>query len=98
MRFIEHHRRDLLGKIDHLVQTEFYDPNFKGRDWKSIVESHRAEVLSAADPREFERSVNKMLTELGSSGLGLISASAQIAPKNSISATFRAVETEYGNR
>lgn len=98
MTFTEHHRRDLLGKIEHLVQTKFYDPKFKGRNWKSIVESHRAEILSAADPQEFERSVNKMLGDLGSSGLGLISASTQIAPKNSISATFRAIETEYGNR
>lgn len=98
MTFTEDHRRELLGKIEHLVQTKFYDPTFKGRDWKSIVESHRSEVLSAADLNEFERAVNKMLSELGSSGLGLISAQTQIAPKNSISATFRAIETEYGNR
>lgn len=97
MTFTESHRRDLLGKIEHLVQTKFYDPNFKGRDWKSTVESHRSEVLSAVDLKDFERSVNKMLSELGSSGLGLISAQTQIAPKNSISATFRTVKTEHGN-
>lgn len=98
MTFTEHHRRDLLNKIDHLVQTKFYDPNFKGHDWRSIVGNHRGKILSATDSQEFERSINKMLNELGSSGLGVISAKTQIAPKNSISATFRAVETEYGNR
>jgi carboxyl-terminal processing protease len=36
-----------------------------------------------------------MLGELRSGGLGLISANTKITPKNSISATCRAVETEY---
>src|SRR5690242_9661686 len=85
MTFTEHHRRDLLDKIEHLVQTKFYDPNFKGRNWKSIVENHRAEILSAAETEEFERSVNNMCSELASSGLGLISAQTRITPKNSIS-------------
>src|SRR5690242_12956882 len=39
-----------------------------------------------------------MLRELGSSGLGLISATTNVTPKNSISATFRSAETEYGSR
>jgi carboxyl-terminal processing protease len=39
-----------------------------------------------------------MLRELGSSGLGLISAQTKITSKKSISATFRAVDTEYGHR
>jgi carboxyl-terminal processing protease len=98
MMFTERDRRKLLGKIDRLVATKFYDPNFKGHDWRSIVENHRAKILSAGERNEFEAAVNNMLRELGSSGLGLISAGTAITPKNSISATFRAVETEYGNR
>ncbi len=98
MTLNEARRSSLLDKIDHLVTTRFYDPGFKGHDWKSIVEKHRAEVLSAMDRSGFEAAVNNMLSELGSSGLGLISSETKITPKNSISSTFRAVETEYGNR
>jgi carboxyl-terminal processing protease len=98
MTFTERDRQKLLGKIDRLIATKFYDPNFKGHDWRSIVENHRTKILSAEQRSEFEAAVNGMLRELGSSGLGLISAGTAIAPKNSISATFRAVETEYGNR
>jgi len=98
MMLTEGRRRELLDKIDRLVKTKFYDPSFKGHDWGSIVDSHRAKILSASDTEAFETSVNKMLSELGSSGLGLLSSTTGITPKNSISATFRAVETEYGNR
>lgn len=98
MTLSERERFKLLTKIDRLVQTKFYDPKFKGHDWRSIVEKHRAEILSATERTEFETAVNEMLRELGSGGLGLLSAGSKITPKNSISATFRAVETEYGTR
>ena len=39
-----------------------------------------------------------MLRELSSGGLGLISSQTKITSKNSISATFRAVDTQYGHR
>ncbi|MBV9764388.1 MAG: hypothetical protein JOZ48_06040 [Acidobacteriaceae bacterium] len=98
MTFPEPERRALLKKIDRLVETKFYDPTFKGHDWRSIVEKHEAQILAAADHNAFETAVNSMLGELRSGGLGLISASTKITPKNSISATFRAIETEYGTR
>lgn len=98
MTLTERQRGDLLKKIDRLVETKFYDPTFRGCNWRSIVENHRSKVLSASDHDEFEVAVNEMLRQLGSSGLGLISSQTRIAPKNSISATFRAEETEFGNR
>jgi C-terminal processing protease CtpA/Prc len=98
MLLTERERCDILKKIEHLVETKFYDPNFKGRDWPAIVEGHRTEILAATDSQVFESAVNEMLRELRSGGLGLISATSKITPKNSISATFRAAETEYGHR
>ena len=98
MTLTERERLGLLNKIDNLVETKFYDPNFKGHDWRAIVEANRQAVLSSGEPPIFEAAVNRMLRELGSSGLGLISAATKITSKNSISATFRAVDTEYGNR
>jgi carboxyl-terminal processing protease len=98
MPVTERDRRNILDKIERLVETKFYDPNFKGHDWPAIVESHRTQILAATDLHVFESAVNGMLRELGSGGLGLLSATSKITPKNSISATFRAVETEYGHR
>ena len=98
MILTESERRSLLKKINRLVETKFYDPTFKGNNWRSITEKHEAPVLAAADHNAFETAVNGMLGELRSSGLGLISANTKIAPKNSISATFRAIGTECGSR
>lgn len=98
MNLSERQRFKLLTKIDRLIDTKFYDPSFKGHDWRSIVSKHRAKIVFATECNEFETAVNEMLREVGSSGLGLISAGTKITPKNSISATFRAAETEYGTR
>jgi carboxyl-terminal processing protease len=98
MPLTERERQNILEKIEQLVETKFYDPTFKGRDWPAIVERHRTEILAATDSQGFESAVNEMLRELRSGGLGLISATSKITPKNSISATFRAADTEYGHR
>lgn len=98
MTLSESQRREILNKVDRLVATKFYDPAFKGRNWRLIVEKHEPTVIAAKDQDAFETSINTILGELGSSGLGLISASTKIAPKNSISATFRAVETDRDTR
>ena len=98
MTLTEKQRGDLLNKIDGLVSTKFYDPKFKGHDWKAIVENHRSRILSAKGSEGFEAEVNNMLRELGSSGLGLISSSTKITPKNAISATLRVTDTEHGRR
>jgi C-terminal processing protease CtpA/Prc len=98
MTLTEKQRSDLLTKIDGLVSMKFYDPNFKGHDWKAIVEIHRSDIIAAKDNQDFEAEVNKMLRKLGSSGLGLISSSTKITPKNAISATLRITETEHGRR
>ena len=98
MKLTQAQRSSLLKKVEGLVSTKFYDLTFKGNDWASIVRSHESEIMRAADSREFESAVNRMLGELRSGGLGLLSASTKIAPKNSISATFRSVETENGSR
>ncbi len=91
-------RRDLLNKIDSTVSKKFYDSTFKGHDWPSLVAAHRDEILATSDSEAFETAVNAMLRELGSAGLGLLSATTKISPKNAISATFHLAETEHGHR
>ena len=98
MTLTEPNRREVFTKIGHLVAKKFYDPNFKGHDWPSLVAAHRDRILSQAEWPAFEDAVNNMLRQLGSAGLGLISAQTRIAPKNAISATLHDSETEYGRR
>lgn len=98
MTLTEKNRRDVLSKIDRLVETKFYDPKFKGHDWPSLVAAHRDRVIGESKAPGFEGAVNNMLRELGSSGLGLISSETRIASKNAISATFHDSETEFGPR
>jgi len=66
MTISERERISILAKVEQLVGTKFYDPNFKGRNWRSIVETHRPRILSATARNGFEAAVNEMLRELGS--------------------------------
>ena len=98
MTFTEVNRRDIFTKIDNLVSSKFYDPTFKGHNWPSLVAAHQDRILSQTEPSAFEGAVNQMLRQLGTSGLGLLSAQTRIKSKNAISATFADAETEYGHR
>ena len=88
-------RERLLSKIAGLVQTKFYDPTFGGRNWNDIVAHHREAILNADSTRTFEDNVSAMLTELNTSGLGLLSKQTAITSRNSINASFRSVETTH---
>ena len=86
-------RESCFAQIQKLVGDKYYDPQFGGRDWNSIVEQHRATVLNAETLDEFETAGNNMLKQLGSGALGLLRESSKISSRNAIAASFRTVET-----
>jgi carboxyl-terminal processing protease len=86
-------REQLLSKIEELVQEKFYDPAFHGKNWHKVVEANRAVILDAPDREKFESAVSVMLSELNSSGLGLLGLQTKITPRNAINASFRSVST-----
>jgi carboxyl-terminal processing protease len=86
-------RERLLSRIDALVSAKFYDPLFNGKDWKQIVAKNRDAVLNADSNTAFEAAIMNMLAEMHATGLGLLSPDTEIAPRNSINASFRAIET-----
>jgi carboxyl-terminal processing protease len=88
-------RDQLLSKIEELVQTKFYDPTFGGKNWNQIVARHREAILNADSNNTFEDNVSAMLTELHTSGLGLLSKHTAITPRNAINASFRSVDTAH---
>lgn len=91
-------RERCMDKIQQLVQEKYYDPNFRGKDWPAIVETHRPRVIAAETTDEFEAAANSMLKELRSGALGLLSAASKISSRNAICASFRPVETPDGLR
>ena len=92
-------RSHLLAKIDGLLTAKYYDPAFNGHNWVQIVDQNREVILNADSNVAFEGAVNEMLGEMRSTGLGLLGPETRIAPRNSINASFCAVETpEEGPR
>jgi len=51
-------RERCLAKIQQLVKDNFYDPEFRGKNWDAIVEQHRSTVLAADDLDAFEKAAN----------------------------------------
>ena len=98
MNLSETDRRTILSKINRSLLEKFYDPDFKGQDWPSLLSAHEEEIVSASDQTVFESKVNHLLGKLRTSGLGLISKATKISAKNAISATFRDCLTDFGRR
>ncbi len=91
-------REEILGKVDRLVRTKFFDPNFNGRNWPALVEQNREPIVSAGSPEEFELRMTALLKELGTSHTGFFRRESKVASRNSINATFRSRQTAEGTR
>jgi C-terminal processing protease CtpA/Prc len=57
-------REQILEAVSRTVRTRFFDPNFNGRDWQSLVQNARDQILRAQEPVEFESSVDELLKRL----------------------------------
>src|SRR4051794_20787814 len=88
----------MLDSVDSLVRKKYFDPGFNGRNWASLVEQHRNAIISAPDDVAFERQMNVLLGELGTSHMAFFNGSTSVPSRNSINATFHAYETQSGRR
>ena len=99
MTLTSRQKQHLLSKIDRLVQEKFYDPNFNGHDWHLLVSKYREQIINSSDTEAFEGAVTALLSELKSSGTGLLGPHTKITPRNAIAASFRRVpDTPEGER
>jgi carboxyl-terminal processing protease len=94
----QNERTRTFERVDQIVRHRFFDPKFNGRDWPALVQQHRHAITSAADDQDFEREVNRLLAELGTSHTRFFHKTTPVSSKNSINATFRAWETDDGDR
>lgn len=68
------HREEAAQVFDEawrLLDRNFYDPAFHGRDWQALREKYRPWALAASTKRDFRDVFNRMLGELNASHLGL---------------------------
>ena len=91
-------RKGTFEKIDALVRRKFFDPKFNGQDWNALVQKHRDLIVSANDDGTFEKEVNRLLAELGTSDTGFFHKKKPLPSRNSIKATFKSSETADGLR
>ncbi|MCC7251824.1 S41 family peptidase [Hyphomicrobium sp.] len=57
----------VFDEAARLVRFNFYDRNYKGRDWDAISARYRTRYLAAATPAERSSTINAMLGELDAS-------------------------------
>ncbi len=91
-------KEQLLSSISQLVQKRFYDPQFNHKNWFQLVSEHRERIIDSGSSTAFEQAVASLFEELNSSGLGLLGEHTQIAPRNSISASFRRIDALENDR
>jgi carboxyl-terminal processing protease len=84
-------RGQILSKVQKTVQTSYYAPDFNGKAWDAIVAAHRQAIIDAPDIRAFEKEMAVMLADLDAR-MGLLGPDSKITPRNSINASFRAVD------
>ena len=82
-------RKKVLGKVERLVAKKFYDANFNGHDWPSLVRTREKKILEATSPEEFEREIHELVSQLGVSHIGFGHENLKRVPsRRSICATF----------
>ncbi|HEY0459471.1 MAG TPA: hypothetical protein VGC97_10070, partial [Pyrinomonadaceae bacterium] len=67
-------RRKTFEKIWKTVNEKFFDPNFGGVNWKRIHERYAPLIEAAKTDAEFDELINKMLGEIKTSHLEIISS------------------------
>lgn len=83
--------QQVFGDLDRTVRENFYDPHFGGRDWKAIVDRHRAELRDVRTDADFQRLGQRMLNELGVSHV-VLHLPGTNRPTMGIGARWEAIE------
>ncbi|MGH9342818.1 MAG: S41 family peptidase [Terriglobia bacterium] len=92
-------REKIFSKTCAVVEKQYFDPKFNGKDWPAIVSASKQAILEASEPPEFERAMHDLVRGLGTSHTGFFHQSVNRVPgRLAVSATFRKAETPEGLR
>ncbi|MBV9084133.1 MAG: hypothetical protein JOZ62_15765 [Acidobacteriaceae bacterium] len=81
------------------LTKHYFDPAFRGRNWREIVASRREEVLNASEPEAFESTVHSVITTVGTSHTGFFHESVRRVPARlAIGATCVKAQSDAGER
>jgi carboxyl-terminal processing protease len=84
--------RALFEQVWKTVDENFYEPTFRGHDWRAIGGRYRAKVSTVRNDTEFERLVEAMLGELETSHLNLNPPRTSSASGVGIGASLRPLD------
>ncbi len=95
----ESQRRKILASVVATTASKFADPAMNGVDWATVSAAATEEIIRAADSEEFERRINSLLQQLGTSHIGFFHGDRPRSPgRIAIAATFMQAETNEGLR
>jgi carboxyl-terminal processing protease len=77
------------------VNDHFYDPSFRGHDWREIGAQYRAKIGAVQTDKQFEALATRMLGELGVSHLYVVAPSASAANGLGVGVKFRKLDGKY---
>src|SRR5437660_10997996 len=89
----------ILRRTCAVVEKQYFDPKFNGKDWPAMVSAGKQAILDAGEPSDFERAMHDLVRGLGTSHTGFFHQSVNRVPgRLAICATFRKFETPEGLR
>jgi carboxyl-terminal processing protease len=92
-------REKIFHKTCEVVEKQYFDPKFNGKDWPAMVSASKQAVLEASEPPEFERRMHDLVRGLGTSHTGFFHQSVNRVPgRLAVCATFRKADTSEGLR
>lgn len=92
-------REKIFAKTCRVVEKQYFDPQFNGRDWPGLVNQHKQAILEVNEPAEFERAMHELVRKLGTSHTGFFHQSVNRVPgRLAVCATFRKTENPEGLR
>lgn len=75
-------REAMFEEVWGRVEQTYFDPEFGGKDWKSIGDRYRARLEETRNEAAVERVLRSMLLEIGDSHFGILSPSAKRYTQN----------------
>lgn len=89
-------KRQVFNDATATLGRRFYDPDFHGQDWQSLVSKYRDFILKASTPEDFRSMFNWMLGQLNASHMGFYNSSREQTQRHRMG--FLGAEIEPLNR